>query len=78
MNRRQIQDAIARRLPFSLKMADGQVYQVPNHDYIALPPATTGAFVIVFDDNGHTHYLPLITMTGLSYLDPDRKPSNED
>ncbi len=65
MNRSQIEAAIERNLPFSLRMADGKEYRVPHHDYISLPPV--GAFVVVYDDQEHVFILPLLTMTGLTY-----------
>jgi hypothetical protein len=65
MNRSQIEAALERNQPFTLLMADGKEYLVPHRDYISLPPK--GAFVIVFDDQEHAFFLPLLTMTGLSY-----------
>ena len=63
MTRKPIEDAIASGVPFRLRMADGKEYVVPHRDYISLPP--TGSAVIVYDDEGHFHVLPLLTMTGL-------------
>jgi hypothetical protein len=65
MNRSQIESALERNLPFSLRMADGRGYQVPHRDYISFPPR--GAFVVVYDDAEHVFVLPLLTMTGLAY-----------
>ena len=65
MNRSQIEAAMQRNLPFTLRMADGHEYRVPHRDYISLPPA--GAFVVVYDDQEHVFVLPLRTMTGLTY-----------
>jgi hypothetical protein len=65
MNRNQIEAALERNMPFTLRMADGGEYAVPHRDYISLPPR--GAFVVVFDDLEHVYVLPLLTMTGLSY-----------
>ena len=48
-------------------MADGREYHVPHRDYLSIPPARTGAFVVVYDDQGHAFVLPLLTMTGLTY-----------
>jgi hypothetical protein len=64
VTRSQIEDAIARDTPFTLRMADGREYAIPHKDYISLPPK--GAYVVVYDDNEHFHVLPLLTMTGLS------------
>ena len=64
MTRSQIESAIAQNTPFTLRMADGREYVVPHKDYISLPPK--GSSVVVYDDEGHFHALPLLTMTGLS------------
>lgn len=66
VTRSQIEKAIERNLPFVLKMADGNQYEVPHRDYIALPPRA--AYVVVFDKNDPDEafdVLPLLTMTGL-------------
>ena len=63
MTREQVVSAVARRLPFVLRMADGREYPVPHPDYISLPPKS--AYVIVYDDIGNFSVLPLLTMTGL-------------
>ena len=63
MNRTQIEAAIERNIPFTLRMADGHDYHVPHRDYITISPK--GSFVIVFDDAERAYYLPLLTMTGL-------------
>lgn len=72
MNRNEIEAAIERGVPFTLRMADGHDYHVPHRDYIALPPK--GGFVIVFDDEERAYYLPLLTMTGLIH---ERATENE-
>jgi len=64
MTRSEIESAIERNQPFVVKMADGKEYPVPHRDYISLPPR--GTAVIVYDDSGHFHVLPLLTMTGLT------------
>jgi hypothetical protein len=63
MNLSQIEAAIERGFPFTVRMADGHEYNVPHRDYISMPPK--GAFVIVFDDAEHAYFLPLLTVTGL-------------
>lgn len=73
MNRSQIEAAVESGRPFSLRMADGREYHVPHSDYISIPPK--GAFVIVFDDQEHAYYLPLLTMTGLYYKEADQQTS---
>ena len=75
MQRSQLESAIQRGLPFSIRVADGQVYQVPHRDYISLSPG--GAVAVVYDDQDHVWVLPLLTMTGLSYKDsnPETNPA---
>ena len=73
MNRGQIEAAIERNLPFTLRMADGKEYHVPHRDYISLPPV--GAFVVVYDDRQHVFVLPLITMTELGTASHRRPPT---
>ena len=65
MNRGQIEAASERKLPFTLRLADGREYHVPHTDYISLPPV--GAFVVVYDAQEHVFVLPLLTMSGLTY-----------
>lgn len=63
MTRAQIESAIARGVPFTLRMADGREYPVPHRDDISFTPR--GSSVIVFDDVEHFTILPLLTVTGL-------------
>lgn len=77
MTRSQIQAAVERGTPFVLRMADGKQYPVPHRDYISIPPLTTGAFVVVYDDEGHVYVLPLLTMTGLVYDQKDHGTPTE-
>ena len=63
MTRAQIESAVSSGAPFKLRMADGKEYVIPHRDYISLPPKAS--YVIVYDDSGHYHVLPLLTMTGL-------------
>jgi hypothetical protein len=65
MNRSQIEAAVERNIPFTIRMADGKEYAVPHRDYISLPPK--GGFVVVYDDQEHVFVLSLLTMTGLTY-----------
>ena len=73
MTRNQLESAIQRELPFTIRMADGQVYEVPHRDYISLSPG--GAIAVVYDDQDHVWVLPLLTMTGLGYkaIEPGKK-----
>ena len=59
--------AIRERIPFSIQMADGREYKVENEYKIAL--GTTR--VVVLDEKDLPHVLPLLTMTGVSYLETE-------
>jgi hypothetical protein len=64
MTRDKIQPAINEELPFLIKMADGEKYEVADRYSIALGKTT----VIVVGKDDMPHVLPLLTMTGISYL----------
>ena len=51
-----------------IKMADGEKYQVTDRYRIALG----GTYVVVVGDDDNPHVLPMLTMTGISYLQPGR------
>ena len=65
MTRDQIQLAVKEGIPFVIKMADGEKYEVADISQIAFGKT----FVIVVNDD-LPHVLPLLTMTGLTYLKP--------
>jgi hypothetical protein len=64
MTRDTVLTAINEGIPFVIRMADGQKYQVRDRYGIAVGPANA----VVMDVNGLPHILPLLTMTGISYL----------
>ncbi len=64
MTRDVLETAIKEGIPFVIKMADGEKYEV--HDRFSIALASTR--VVILDKNGLPHILPLLTMTGLSYL----------
>ena len=64
MTRNRVQTAIDEGIPFVIKMADGEKYKVTDRYRVALGKTT----VIVVGDNDMPHVLPLLTMTGISYL----------
>jgi len=68
MNIAQIEDAASRNLPFTLKVADGDEYAVPNGDYIFFPPQTAKkrTFVVIYNDDDYASILPLLTITSLT------------
>ena len=65
MTRNQIETAVNERIPFTIRMADGEKYEVNERYQIALGKTT----VIVIGENDMPHILPLLTMTGISYLE---------
>ena len=64
MTRDQIQTAINERIPFEIRMADGARYRVRERYQVAVGRTS----VVVFDNKDLAHILPLLTMTGLTYL----------
>lgn len=66
MTRDQVQTAIREGIPFAIKMADGEKYEVSEPYKVALGKTT----VIVVGDDDMPHILSLLTMTGISYLEP--------
>lgn len=69
MTRDKIQTAIEEGIPFLIRMADGEKYKVADRYRIALGKST----VIVVGRDDMPHVLPLLTMTGISYL---KSPTN--
>ena len=68
MTRDKIQTAIEEGIPFLIKMADGEKCEVSDRYRIALGKTT----VIVVGKDDMPHILPLLTMTGISYLKPSK------
>jgi hypothetical protein len=69
MTKDQIQTAMNEGIPFLIRMADGEKYEVTDRNKIALGRTA----VILVGDNDMPHVLPLLTMTGISYLKPKRR-----
>lgn len=69
MTRDQIQTAIKEGIPFEIKMADGAKYKVREAYQVAVGRTS----VVVFDNKDLAHILPLLTMTGITYLKHDPK-----
>jgi hypothetical protein len=69
MNISQIEEAVQRGVPFTLKVADGDQYEVPHSDHIFLPPrgSQRRTYVIVHNDEGFASILPLLTITSLTF-----------
>ena len=68
MTRDKVQMAINEGIPFLIKMADGEKYKVAGRHRIALG----NTYVVVVDEEDLPHILPLLTMTGISYLKAKR------
>jgi hypothetical protein len=64
MTRASIETAIQEGIPFVINMADGKSYEVREPYKIAVGSAR----VVVLDDRDLPHVLPMLTMTGISYL----------
>jgi hypothetical protein len=69
MTRDQIQTAIDEGIPFLIKMADGEKYEVTESYRVALGRTT----VVVIGEDDVAHILPLLTMTGISYMKSKKK-----
>lgn len=66
MTKEHVLTAIKEGLPFLIRMADGEKYEVTEAHQIALGKTT----VVVVGKDDMPHILPLLTMTGISYLKP--------
>ena len=64
MTRDHVITAKRESVPFDINMADGKTYRVSDSEHIFVGKTT----VIVMDDKDCPHILPLLTMTGISYL----------
>ena len=64
MTRDQVQTAINEGIPFLIKMAHGAKYEITDRYRVALGRTT----VIVVGQDDMPHVLPLLTMTGISYV----------
>ena len=64
MTRDLIETAKREGVPFSIKMADGREYRVNRADQIHIAKT----HVVVIDEKVIPHLLPLLIITGLTYL----------
>jgi hypothetical protein len=64
MNINDIQMAVNEGIPFLIRMADGEKYEVTDRNKIALGKTR----IVVIDKRDLAHVLPLLTITGISYL----------
>ena len=56
--------AVREGIPFAIRMADGEKYKVTDQHKVAVGRTN----VIVVGSNDMPHNLPMLTMTGISYL----------
>jgi hypothetical protein len=68
MTRDQLQTAVNEGIPFVIKMADGKEYEVTDRYRVSLGRTN----VILVGDDDMPHILPMLTMTGISYLKAKR------
>ena len=64
MTRDALQTAVREGIPFLINMADGKSYEVREPWKIAVGRTR----VVVLDERDLPHVLPMLTMTGISYL----------
>jgi hypothetical protein len=64
MTRDHVITAVKEGIPFNINMADGKSYPVSDPFQISIGKTT----VVVMDERDCPHVLPLLTMTGISYL----------
>jgi hypothetical protein len=69
MTRDRIQTAIKEGIPFEIRTAGGARYKVREQYQIAVGRSS----VVIFDHKDLAHILPLLTMTGISYLKANGK-----
>lgn len=68
MTKDHVETAIREGIPFMIRMADGEKYEVSDRYQVALGKTT----VIVVGEDDMPHILPLPTMTGISYFKPKK------
>lgn len=69
MTRGHIETAMREGIPFVINMADGRQYKVTDRTQIALG----STYIMLVDEKDLPHVLPLLTMTGISYLKPPKR-----
>lgn len=70
MTRDHLLVALREGIPFQIRMADGEKYDVREQADLAVGPTTA----VVIDARGLPHVLPLLTITGISYLAKPASP----
>jgi len=69
VTRNHLETALREGIPFVIKMADGEQYKVTKNHQVALG----GSHVVFMDGKDLPHVLPMLTMTGISYLGGRKK-----
>ncbi len=64
MTKEQVRTAINEGVPFVIRMADGEKFEVVDRYKIAIGRTS----VVVLGEGDAPHILPLLAMTGISYL----------
>ena len=59
-----LETAICEGIPFAINMADGRQYEVRARERVIL----AGTRIVLVDERDIPHVLPLLTMTGVTYL----------
>ena len=72
MTRDVLETAVREGVPFLIRMADGEKYRVDARDRIIVGQAR----VVVMDPQDIPHILPMLTMTGVTYLPPENAPES--
>lgn len=69
MNIQILEEAIERQVPFFLRTADGERFDVPHPDYIFLPPKSSKlrTYAAIHREGGYVSVLPLLTITSLTF-----------
>jgi hypothetical protein len=72
MTRDVLETAVREGVPFLIRMADGEKYRVDARDRIIVGQAR----VVVMDPQDIPHILPMLNMTGVTYLPPENAPES--
>jgi hypothetical protein len=64
MTRDVLETAVREGIPFLIRMADGEKYEIRARDRIIVGSTR----LMLMDEQEIPHVLPLLTMTGVTYL----------
>ena len=68
-----LETAIREGIPFAINMADGRQYEVRSRERVIL----AGTRIVLVDEREIPHVLPLLTMTGVTYLPEENGTEKE-